>query len=187
MLLKKIILNLKNSIGWKTNKKIIVFSVDDYGNVRINSKEARINMHNAGMKIYSRFDLFDTLETKQDLAELYSVLESVKDKNGRHAVFTTFALPCNVNFEKMESEGYHYYHYETLPETFDKLSKQQPDAYLGAWDLLKEGIEKGLLKPQFHGREHLNLNIFRDKLVKREKELLTALKNKSYTSISDED
>jgi hypothetical protein len=185
--LREVLLNLKNSIGWKTARKIIVFSVDDYGNVRINSKEARANMDAAGMKIYSRFDLFDTLETKQDLAELYSVLESVKDKNGRHPVFTTFAIPCNINFEKMENEGFQQFHYEILPETFKKMEKQDPAAYIGAWDLLKEGISKGLLKPQFHGREHLNLNIFRDKLQKRDKELLTALKNKSYTSISDDE
>jgi len=185
--LRKVLLNLKNSIGWKSNRKIIVFSVDDYGNVRINSKEARENMNQAEMKIYSRFDLFDTLETKQDLLELYKVLDSVKDKNGHPAVFTTFAIPCNLNFEKIESEGFLNFHYETLPKTFEKLSEQQPEAYLGAWDELKNGIVNGFLKPQFHGREHLNLNVFNDKLQNRDPQLLTALKNKSYTSISDED
>ncbi|MBK8683467.1 MAG: hypothetical protein IPN31_16465 [Bacteroidetes bacterium] len=35
--------NLKNLLGWKTNKKLILFSVDDYGNVRLDSKEAREN------------------------------------------------------------------------------------------------------------------------------------------------
>ena len=53
--MRKIIANLKNSIGSKTNRKIIVFSVDDYGNVRLNSNDARINMDAAGMKVYSRF------------------------------------------------------------------------------------------------------------------------------------
>jgi hypothetical protein len=174
-------------IGWKTNRKIIVFSVDDYGNVRLNSKEARANMDQAGMKIYSRFDLLDTLETKEDLAQLYEVLSSIKDKNGRHVVFTPFALPCNINFEKMAQENFEQFHYETLPETYEKLSQQQPDVYLGAWDLWKEGIEKGFLKPQFHGREHLNLAIFKDKLKKNDFQLLTALKNNSFTSIDDED
>jgi hypothetical protein len=186
-LLSNIISNLKNSIGSKTKRKIIVFSVDDYGNVRLNSAEARKNMDAAGMKTYSRFDALDTLETTQDLEQLFEVLSSVKDKNGRHAVFTPFALPCNIDFEKMEAENYEKFYFETLPDTYKKLEMQQPGAYTGAWGLWKEGISKGLLKPQFHGREHLNLAVFNDKLQKKDAQLLTALKNKSYTSISDEE
>ncbi|MCA6422568.1 MAG: hypothetical protein IM568_07095 [Flavobacterium sp.] len=178
--------NLKNSIGWKTKRKIIVFSVDDYGNVRLNSKSSRTNMDKAGMKVYSRFDALDTLETKQDLEQLYQVLDSVKDATGRNAVFTPFALPCNINFEKVADNGFQKYEYELLPETYSKLAKEQPEAYLGAWEKWQEGIQKGFLKPQFHGREHLNLAIFQDKLKNEDQQLLTALKNKSYTSISDD-
>lgn len=186
-ILSSIISNLKNSIGWKTKRKIVVFSVDDYGNVRLNSAQARKNMDAAGMKIYSRFDALDTLETTQDLEQLFEVLSSVKDKNGRHAVFTPFALPCNIDFEKMEAENYEKFHFEALPKTYKKLATEQPEAYTGTWNLWKEGIAKGFLKPQFHGREHLNLTIFNDKLKKHDPQLLTALKNKSYTSISDDD
>jgi hypothetical protein len=184
---ENLILNIKNILGWKTNRKIVVFSVDDYGNVRVNSKESRSKMDEAGMKIYSRFDILDTLETKQDLEQLFEVLASVKDKNNRSAVFTPFALPCNIDFEKMEAEDFKQFHFEMLPETYQKLAKEQPEAYDGAWDLWQTGIAKGYMKPQFHGREHLNLTIFNDKLKKRDSELLTALKNKSYTSISDDD
>ncbi len=184
---ENLILNVKNIIGWKTKRKIIVFSVDDYGNVRLDSKEAREKLDAAGMKIYSRFDLYDTLETKQDLEQLYEVLSSVKDKNGRHAIFTPYALPCNINFEKMEQEGFQKYHFESLPETYNKLAIKYPKAYQDAWSIWQEGIEKGFMKPQFHGREHLNLILFNDKLKKQDLELLTALKNRSYTSISDED
>ena len=186
-ILSSIISNLKNSIGWKTNRKIVVFSVDDYGNVRLNSMEARKKMDAAGMKIYSRFDALDTLETTQDLEQLFEVLSSVKDKNGRSAIFTPFSLPCNIDFEKMEADDFQNFYFETLPNTYKKLATQQPKAYTGTWDLWKEGIAKGFLKPQFHGREHLNLNVFNDKLNKKDSQLLTALKNKSFTSISDDD
>ncbi len=181
-----VVSNLKNSIGWKTSKKLIVFSVDDYGNVRLDSEAARARMDAAGMKIYSRFDALDTLETREDLEALYSVLSSVRDQNGNHAVFTPFALPCNIDFEKMEDEGFEQYQYEQLPVTFEKLSILQSDAYQGTWQLWKEGIDKGLMKPQFHGREHLNLRLFSEKLKAKDYELLTALKNRSYTSISDD-
>jgi hypothetical protein len=174
-------------IGWKTNRKIVVFSVDDYGNIRVNSMNARKRMDDAGMNIYSRFDAYDTLETKQDLELLFEVLESVRDKNGRPAIFTPFALPCNIDFEKMELNDFNQFYFETLPSTYEKLSVQQPEAYSGAWRLWKQGIDRGLLKPQFHGREHLNLTIFNDKLKKRDSHLLTALKNKSFASISDDE
>ena len=185
--LQSIFQNFKNIIGSKTKRKIVVLSVDDYGNVRVNSKQARANMDAAGLKIYSRFDLFDTLETKQDLEQLFAVLDSVRDKNGRSAVFTPFALPCNIDFEKMAADDYRHFYYENLPVTYSKLAKEQPEAYDGAWELWQEGISKGFLKPQFHGREHLNLLVLNDKLIKRDPQLLAALKNKSFTSISDDD
>lgn len=186
MSLKKSIYNhIKNIPGWRTNRKLIVLSVDDYGNVRLDSKKARENMDKAGLKIHSRFDAFDTLETKEDLEALYEVLSSVKDKNGRYAVFTPFALPCNINFEAMQEEGYERYIYELLPETYEKLSALQPKAYQGAWSLWKEGIEKGLMVPQLHGREHFNVEELELKLSNRDKEVISAFHNRSYTSISN--
>lgn len=179
-----LILNTKNLVGWRTKRKIVVISVDDYGNVRLDSKAARDRMDKHGLKIYNRFDAFDTLETKRDLEALYNMLTSVKDRNGRQAVFTPFALPCNINFEKMEEEGYQEYYYELLPKTFKKLSEQQPIAYEGTWELLQEGIDKKLIVPLFHGREHLNLKLLEEKLAAKDPELMIALKNRSYTSIS---
>lgn len=180
----KFILNAKNLIGWNTKRKILVISVDDYGNVRLNSKEARERMDREGLKVYNRFDAFDTLETRDDLEALYEVLSSVKDKHGESAVFTTFAMPCNIDFEKMAETEYSEYHYELLPETFQKLSTEQPAAYRGAWKMLQEGIQRGLMVPLFHGREHLNLKVLKEKLAARDHEVITALKNRSYTSIS---
>jgi hypothetical protein len=109
----------------------------------------------------------------------------VQDKNGRNAVFTPFTVPCNINFERMAEEDFEQYWYEILPDTFAKLAKRDPKAYRGTWNLWQEGIDKGLMMPQFHGREHFNLKVFRQKLAQRDSEVLTALKNRSYTSISD--
>lgn len=176
--------HLKNIYGWKTNRKLVVISVDDYGNVRLDSKKAREQMDKEGLKVFSRFDAFDTLETREDLEALYEVLSSVKDKNGHHAVFTPFALPCNINFEAMAENGYQDYVYELLPDTYEKLSAIDPKAYEGTWRLWQEGIEKGLMKPQCHGREHFNLKVFNEKLKSNDHELIAALKNRSNTSIS---
>ncbi len=177
--------NLKNTWGWRTDRKIVVFSVDDYGNVRLDSKAARDKLDKAGLKVLSRFDAFDTLETREDLEMLFEVLASVKDSNGHHAVFTPFAVPCNIDFERMAEEGYKEYQYELLPETYVKLAARDPNAYDGAWKLWQEGIDKGFLAPQFHGREHLNLKVFEEKLTARDHEVMACLENRSYTGISD--
>jgi hypothetical protein len=182
----KAILNAKNLIGWRTKRKIIVISVDDYGSVRIDSGKALEQMDQAGLKVLSPFKGFDTvdaLENREDLEMLYEVLTSVVDMNNRPAVFTPFALPCNINFEKILHNNFTEYEYELLPETYNKLSENQPSAYKGAWNLWLEGINSGLMVPQFHGREHLNLNMFKKKLKNREFELITVLKNRSYARI----
>jgi hypothetical protein len=171
--------NIKNVIGWKTKRKLIIFSVDDYGNVRLDSKNALDNMLKAGLKIQSRFDAYDALENTADLEMLYDALSSVRDKNGHHAVFTPFAIPCNINFEKMSESGFDSYTYELLPETFSKLK-----GYEKTWDLWKEGIVTGLMKPQFHGREHFNLKVFEEKFMNKDEEVIAALQNRSLACIS---
>ena len=181
---QSILNNIKNIWGWKTARKIVVFSVDDYGNVRLDSRAAREKMDAAGLKVVSRFDAYDALETREDLEMLFDALSSVRDKMGRHAVFTPFAVPCNIDFERLAVENYAAYRYELLPVTYEKLAVRDAKAYDGAWDLWKEGIEKGLMAPQFHGREHLNLKVFEEKLAARDHEMMTCLENRSYTSIS---
>lgn len=183
---QSLILNAKNLIGWRSDRKIVVISVDDYGNVRLDSDTARKKLDSAGIGVVSPFESFDTLdtlETRRDLESLYEVLTSVEDQNGRHAVFTPFAVPCNIDFEKMAETGFQEYHSELLPETYSKLSISQPDAYKGAWSLWKEGMERELMIPQFHGREHLNLKLFSEKLSRKEHALMTALENRSFVRI----
>ena len=182
--MKQIIANhLKNISGWRTKRKLVVISVDDYGNVRLDSKKARENMNKAGLKVNSRFDSLDTLETREDLENLYEVLSSVKDKNGNFATFTPYSLSSNIDFEAMADNNYSEYVYEILPKTYEKLAVRDSKAYNGTWKLWQEGIDKGLMKPQFHGREHFNLHIFNDLLQKQDQDLLKVLKQNSHVSV----
>lgn len=176
---RKTSLYIKNFPGWTTRKKIVVFSVDDYGNIRLASKQAKDNLKKAGLKLEgNRFDEFDALENKADLTNLYETLTSVKDKNGLPAVFTAFAVPANIDFEAIKRSNYSEYHYELLPKTLNKLP-----GYEGTWTLWQEGINNRLLVPQFHGREHLNIRVFNHLLINRDSHLLACLENKSYAGI----
>lgn len=177
--------HLKNISGWSTKKKFLIISVDDYGNVRIDSKKAKAELEKKGITPQSHFDNYDSLETREDLECLFEVLDAVKDKNGNSAIFTPYALPCNINFEYIIDNGFSEYVYELLPQTFDKLSGKDLQAYSGTWELWKEGIEKGLMKPQFHGREHLNLFIIGDLLKQQNSNLLELFKQRSYISIPE--
>lgn len=177
--------NGKNLLGWKTKRKIVVFSVDDYGNVRIDSPRAREKLNEAGLPAKNRFDAYDTLETHVDLELLFEALCFVTDKNGRHPIFTTYAMPCNIDFEKMEETGFQKYYYEILPRTFQKKADADPQNYAGTWELWKQGLAEKILVPQFHGREHLNVNVFEEKLGKQDPELLMQLKNRSFTCITN--
>jgi len=176
--------NLKNMRGWRTKRKIIVFAVDDYGNIRLHSKAAREALDAAGQKKFLRFDEYDSLENRPDLEVLFETLDSVRDIHDSPAKFTAFSVISNINFERMIDEDFSHDHYELLPDTFKKLASSD-DNYRGAWDLWKEGISTGLFTPQFHGKEHIHLKVFKEKLAARDKELLTDLKHRSYTSISD--
>ena len=173
-------LTLKNQFGWKTSRKIVVFSVDDYGNVRMASREAKEKMKKNGLNVESnRFDRLDALEDEEDLIQLYDSLTCVSDKNGKHPVFTTFSLPVNPNFEKIIESDYSDYFYETLPETHKKI-----DGYRNVLAKIKEGIKRGFISPQFHGREHLNIAVFKELIKRKDNEIICAINNRAYACIT---
>lgn len=176
---------IKHLYGWTTNRKIIVLSIDDFGNVRIESKKARESITEQGFPSRNRFDEYDALENSDDLEMLFNVLSGIKDVHGNHPSVSAFSVPCNINFEETEDSDYQQYYYETLPETYKKLESKFPVEYKKTWDLWKQGINEGLLSPQFHGREHYNVNMLVNEMRMNNKELLTALKNNSVTNISD--
>jgi len=177
--------NLKNLPGWRTPEKLLVFSVDDYGNVRVDSEEARQRMVDTGISMDNQFDRFDALETREDLEALYETLSSVRDGDGRTACFTPYSVCANPDFARMleDATGYRY---KSLETTFQRLSVSQPKAYEGAWELWREGMDRGLLRPQFHGREHLNVDVIERKLAARDPILMAALANDSLTGLDPE-
>jgi hypothetical protein len=177
---RRALINIKNIPGWSTKRKIVVFSVDDYGNIRMASQQARKNLEKAGLNVnQNRFDQFDCLEDKADLEQLYETLSSVKDQHGNPAVFTAFSLPANIDFQKIKQADYKTYHYELLPDTFKRLP-----GYEGTWDLWKEGMDKKLLFPQSHGREHVNINFLMGELEKKNPEVLACFNEESLAALS---
>ncbi|HQK69984.1 MAG TPA: hypothetical protein PL101_02605 [Bacteroidales bacterium] len=146
--------NLINIPGWRTKRKIIVIESDDWGSVRMPSREVYELLLLNGIPVDKLYFLqYDSLESEQDLTMLFEVLYSFKDKFGNHPVITANTIVANPNFEKIKASGKIKYYYEPFTETYKKYPNHSR-----SFDLWRtEGIANNLLWPQFHGREHLNV------------------------------
>lgn len=150
---QKLSKNFINSLGWRTKRHLVVIESDDWGSIRMASRDIYEKVLAQGIKVdQDYFDKYDALESADDLAALFEVLSSVKDKNGNCAVITPLAVCTNPDFEKIDACHREQYYYESVVETY-KRSTNTDNSY----NLVKQGIESGLYRPQFHGREHVHI------------------------------
>ena len=154
MNLKRLIIgNLINIPGWHTNQKIIVIESDDWGSIRIPSKDIFDYFVKKGYRQEKGlYDKYDSLASNDDLESLFDVLSSIRDINGNPAVITANSVVVNPDFDKIKASDFHEYHYELFFETLDKYNNHSR-----AFELWKEGMNNKLFIPQFHGREHINI------------------------------
>lgn len=138
--------------GWRTNRRIVVIESDDWGSTRMPSKKIYETLIQKGIRVDQlAYNKFDALASESDLASLFDVLCSVKDKNGHHAKLTANTIVANPDFEKIKESGYLSYHFEPFVETLKKYPNHS-----GSFELWKQGMDSNIFRPQFHGREHLN-------------------------------
>jgi len=162
--------NLSNIPGWSTKLKLIVFLVDDWGSIRIPNKTTHKALLEAGVDCESnRFNKYDTLASTDDLSLLFETLDSFKDKNGNPPSFTALTVVANPDFEKIRISNYRGYFYEPFTLTFKRY--YGTDKVINLW---REGIDAGIFIPQFHGREHLNVDLWLRGLQNNDHNLLTA-------------
>jgi hypothetical protein len=121
------------------------------------------------------FNRFDSLASEDDLSSLFEVLNSVKDVNGNPPIITANCVVANPDFERIRIDKFQAYHYELFTETLKKYPR-----HANSYKLWKEGIEKRLLFPQFHGREHLNVSRWMRALSTNQKETLLAFDNNLF-------
>ncbi len=150
---KNISRNLINVPGWKTKRKILVIESDDWGTIRMASKKAYNYFIAKGLPVDKcPYNSFDALESNDDLSALFNVLESVKDKSGNAAIITANNIVANPDFEKIAAAGFSKYFYEP----FTKTLKRYP-SHDNVETLYRQGIQQNIFRPQFHGREHINI------------------------------
>lgn len=147
----KLAKNYINAVGWRTNRKLLLIESDDWGTIRMASRQAYESLLAETGKEGCFFDKYDAIESGKDLEMLFEVLSSVKDQNGKSVVMSPISVVANPNFEEVEKNGFSQYVYETVLDTYQRFP-QTPNSY----DVAKEGIRSGVWFPQFHGREHIN-------------------------------
>lgn len=177
MSLKSII--LKNLIllpGWKTKRKIVVIESDDWGTVRIPDAGVYkiLSKKNTALE-HDRMSKFDALENNDDLLALFDVLSAVKDSKGNGAVLTANTIMANPDFDKIAASDYKEYHYETFIETLNRYPANDK-----VRQLIAEGMALGLYRPQFHGREHVNINQWLKALQNGNTDLREAFQHKVF-------
>jgi len=146
--------NLVNIPGWRTKRKIVVFESDDWGSVRMPSRETYELLLKKDIPVNKHYFLKnDCIESEEDLTTLFEVLSAFKDSNGNHPVVTANTVVANPDFRKINCSGKKEYYYEPIEETYRKYPKHMHS--LEIWK--NEGITNRLLWPQFHGREHINV------------------------------
>lgn len=144
---------LYNIPGWRTKRHLVVIESDDWGSIRMPSREIYEEFLRRGIRVDNDpYCKYDNLATKEDLTNLFEVLDSVKDINGNPAVITANSVVANPVFDKIESSGFSEYYHEPFTETLKKYPNHS-----GVFDVWKQGMDAGVFHPQFHGREHLNV------------------------------
>lgn len=176
--LKSSIINhVINFPGWRTNRKIIVIESDDWGMIRMASRESYRWFLKKGYHVdQCPYNRNDSIEGNDDLELLFEVLSSVKDRNGNSALFTANNIVANPDFEKIRDSGFQVYYFEPFTETLKKYPGRDR-----VFELYKQGISQKVFYPQFHGREHINVNRWMDGLNSGIKLLHDAFKQNMFT------
>ena len=171
-----ILKTISNIPGWNTKRKLVVLESDDWGSIRMHSTEVFNNLIKAGIDLLSdegfRYNKYDSLASSEDLELLFEVLSSVKDSYGNTAVLTPVSVVANPDFAKIQQSDFTEYHYEPFTESL-KRYKGCEDSF----KLWQEGINNRLFKPQFHGREHLNVKVWMRALMRDHKNTMLAFNN----------
>jgi len=176
-----ILLNFKNIPGWRLNRKVVVIECDDWGSIRMPSKKVYNKLLSAGFPVdKNRYTINDTLEDQTDLEHLFEALKSVNDKNGNPAVLTPVCNVANPDFEKIRHSNFAEYFNEPFTRTMQRYGLQSD-----SFSLWLEGIEKGIFVPESHGREHLSVQLWMQKLQERDKKVRFAFDHEYISGDTD--
>lgn len=156
--------------GWHTTRKLVVIESDDWGCKRTLDKQELYSINKKLPHILDDiYTQLDATETNEDLEALFDVLNSVKDSQGNPAILTANTIMANPDFARIAKTDFSEYYYQEFSKEWQNDPKRSR-----VMNMFHEGIEKKLLFPQLHGREHLQINQWLSALRNGHKELREA-------------
>ena len=159
--------------GYHTNRKLVCIESDDWGSIRMPSKQTFDKLISLGDN--PQDDAFlsnDCLECQNDLDALFEVLSGVSDRWGRPAVITANFAVANPDFDRIDYK-YGIYEYEPFLRTYERY---YPNGNIKG--IIDEGVKEKVFVPQLHCREHLNVNRWMQDLGTHKKDTCLAFDNK---------
>jgi hypothetical protein len=145
--------NIINIPGWTTRRRIVVIESDDWGSVRMPSKQVYNSLLKQGVRVDKcHYCTYDSLENAEDLNALSELLNEIKDKNGNTAIITANTVVANPDFEKTQASNFQEYHYKLITDSYNDF-----EGCSNSFQTLKDLNTKSLFSIQSHGREHLNI------------------------------
>lgn len=181
---EKLAKNYINAMGWSSRQKYLLIESDDWGAIRMPSREAYQNLIEQNIPVDKlHFDKYDSVESEEDLKALFETLQKFEDEGGNNPVVTAYHVVANPDFDKIEASKRKEYHFETILETYKRSAHTQKVP-----DLIKEGIQKGMYIPQSHGREHIHVKRWMEAINSKSSKEQIAYENQAIISTgSDQD
>lgn len=174
--LKDTTLNLATNLrGWKTRRRLLVIESDDWGATRMPGRDAWKKLIDAGIRVdLCRYDSLDCLENRDDFQALMNVIDRHLDASGRPATFTFNTVMGNPDFDAIEREAFERFHHQHFFEAYQHYYGEDLES---DW---KRAMQAGLICPQFHGREHLNVPLWMRDLKAGQHETRLAFRHRFY-------
>lgn len=136
--------------GWRSRQRIVVIESDDWGSIRTSSRQAYDQLEAAGFPMDRSPYSLDVLETDEDLAMLFRVLDAARDCDGRPACVTANMVMVNPDFERIREAGFQEYYWRPVGAALGGDPQRAQVSRLWA-----AGRNRGLFVPQLHAREHV--------------------------------
>lgn len=154
MTVYKRLLNMMPVIGLHFSRPVVLFQSDDWGFVGIRDREGFDEVCALGLSLGTDPYDFYSLETAEDLHRLYDLLFRHHDSTGRSPCFVFNFILANVDFPRVVDSGFN--RLDLLPLDHGLPGRWHRPGLLEGY---REGVERGIVYPAFHGLTHFSQSI----------------------------
>lgn len=172
---------IKNRIGFKSNRKILVIESDDWGSIRSHSIESIKGLEALGVIDHQgrdaqsmRYNYNDSLMELKDLNDLRKVLSTIYDSKGSNPKITAYYNLANPDYERIAKCDFQEFHFKSFKEQLKEWGEEE------TFEQHLELIKVGLVTPEFHGLTHLNEIYWMRKLQKSDRDFISAFEARFF-------